>query len=136
VQEPLSYASLGVRRVINAAATLTDLGGSVMPDEVVDAMRMAAGSHVDMHELQAAIGAELARLTRNEAGYVSAGAAAGLALPVLACATKGDPAAISRMPSGHGLPTEVVMHCGHRIPYDRAVDLTGGQIFCHIQLAG
>ncbi len=99
-----------------------------MPDEVVDAMRMAAGSHVDMHELQAAVGAELARLTRNEAGYVSAGAAAGLALSVLACATKGDPAAISRMPSGHGLPTEVVMHCGHRIPYDRAVELTGGRI--------
>jgi hypothetical protein len=78
VPEPLSYASLGVRRVINAAATLTDLGESVMPDEVVDAMRMAAGSHVDMHELQAAVGAELAWLTRNEAGYVSVGAQAWL----------------------------------------------------------
>lgn len=74
--EPLSYASLGVRRVINAAATLTALGGSVMPDEVMDAMRMAASSHIDMHELQAAVGAELARLTHNEAAYVSAGAAA------------------------------------------------------------
>ena len=126
--EPLSYASLGVRSVINAAATLTALGGSVIPDEVVDAMRMAASSHVDMHELQAAVGTELARLTHNEAGYVSAGAAAGLTLSVLACATKGDPAAISQMPGGHGLPTEVVMHCGHRIPYDRAVELAGGRI--------
>jgi L-seryl-tRNA(Ser) seleniumtransferase len=26
------------------------------------------------------------------------------------------------------LPTEVVMHCGHRIPYDRAVELAGGGI--------
>ena len=126
--EPLSYASLGVRSVINAAATLTALGGSVIPDEVVDAMRMAASSHVNMHELQAAVGTELARLTHNEAGYVSAGAAAGLTLSVLACATKGDPAAISQMPGGHGLPTEVVMHCGHRIPYDRAVELAGGRI--------
>ncbi len=36
------YEQLGVRRVINADATLTRLGGSLMPSDVLDAMREAA----------------------------------------------------------------------------------------------
>ena len=30
-----SYNSLGIKRVINANATLTKLGGSLMPEEVI-----------------------------------------------------------------------------------------------------
>ena len=33
-----SYDSLGIKRVINANATLTKLGGSLMPEEVIQAM--------------------------------------------------------------------------------------------------
>ena len=69
-----------------------------MPDEVVDAMRMAASSHVHMYELQAAVGTELARLTHNEAGYVSAGRRR-LALSVLACATRAIPPPSVRCPA-------------------------------------
>jgi D-glucosaminate-6-phosphate ammonia-lyase len=123
-----NYQTLGVRTVINASATLTALGGSVMPPEVTAAMLVAAQSHVDMYELHEAVGAELAKLTRNEAAYVTCGCASAITLAVLACITKGDPAAISRMPSGFGLPTEVVMHRAHRIPYDRAIELAGGSI--------
>ena len=36
------YRDLGVRKVINASATLTRLGGSVMPPPVVQAMSLAA----------------------------------------------------------------------------------------------
>lgn len=42
---------LGLRPVINAAATLTALGGSLMPPEVVDAMAAGAGHFVDYREL-------------------------------------------------------------------------------------
>lgn len=116
---------LGIPKVINAAATLTALGGSVMPAEVVEAMVRASQSHVDMHQLHDVVGARIAALTRNEAAYVTSGCAAAIVLAVLACATGGDPAAISRMPGGSGLPTEVVMHRAHRIPYDPAVELAG-----------
>ncbi len=44
---------------------------------------------------------------------------------LLACVTHGDPALIADMPGGDGLPTEVVVHCAHRIPYDRFIDLVG-----------
>jgi uncharacterized pyridoxal phosphate-dependent enzyme len=123
-----SYRALGMRPVINASATLTALGGSVMPPEVTAAMEGAARSHVDMHELHQAVGRELALLTRNEAAYVTCGCAAAIVHAVLACATGGDPAAICRMPGGAGLRTEVIMHRAHRIPYDRAVELAGGTI--------
>lgn len=117
-----------MRPVINASATLTALGGSVMPSEVTDAMLVAAQSHVDMHELHEAVGAELAKLTHNEAAYVTCGCASAITHAVLACITKGEPAAIARMPNGIGLAKEVVMHRAHRIPYDRAIDLAGASI--------
>ena len=47
------YERLGMRRVINADATLTRLGGSLMPAHVLDAMREAAystpWSHAVLH---------------------------------------------------------------------------------------
>ena len=54
------YAALGIRPVINASATLTRLGGSLMPGSVLDAMRSGAGSFVDLVELQTAVGARIA----------------------------------------------------------------------------
>jgi hypothetical protein len=41
------YERLGMRRVINADATLTRLGGTLLPSPVLDALREAAGSFVD-----------------------------------------------------------------------------------------
>lgn len=122
------YDELGVRRVLNAAATLTVVGGSLMPDEVLAAMRSAAACYVDMHELHEAAGRLLADLTHNEAAYVTSGCAAALVLGTLGAITKGEPSAIMRMPDGQGLPTEVVMHAAHRIPYDPAIRLAGGRI--------
>jgi L-seryl-tRNA(Ser) seleniumtransferase len=122
------YDELGVRTVVNAATTLTVVGGSLMPDEVLEAMRSAAGAYVDMHELQAAAGAHLAELTRNEAAYVTSGCAAAVTLATLAAITRGDPDAIARMPAGDGLPVEVVVHAAHRIPEDRGIELAGGRI--------
>ncbi len=120
--------ALGARQVLNAAATLTALGGGTLPEEVVRAMADASRYQVDMNELFVLAGEELARLTRNESAYVTCGAAAAIAHGVLACVTGGDPAAIAAMPGGTGLRTDVVMHRAHRIPYDRAIDLVGCKI--------
>jgi len=123
------YERLGMRRVINADATLTRLGGSLMSSPVLDAMRDAAGSFVDMHELQQAVGKRLADLTRNEAAYVSTGAAAGLVLATLATMTGGDLPTIARLiETGEAPKDEVIIHRGHRIPYDPAIRLAGARI--------
>src|SRR6185369_4357416 len=111
------YDRLGVRRVINADATLTRLGGSLMSAEVLAAMQEAAGSFVDMYELQEAVGRRLAELTRNEAAYVATGAAAGVVLATLAAMNGGDLPAIARqIETGEAPRDEVIIHRAHRIP--------------------
>ena len=125
------YERLGVRRVINADARLTRLGGSIMPPEVVAAMAEAARWYVDLVELQRAVGRRLAELTKNEAAYVTAGAAAGLTLATLACVTGPDPVRIARLrarfPDLEGYKDQVVIQAAHRIPYDPAIRLAGVQ---------
>jgi uncharacterized pyridoxal phosphate-dependent enzyme len=109
-----------VRRVINADARLTRLGGSLMAGPVREAMEAAAGSYVDMYELQAAVSGRLAELTHNEAAHVCTGAAAGLFLASLACTVGADLHNIARLPD-IGERDEIIIHRAHRIPYDLAV---------------
>ncbi len=122
------YESLGLRRIINADARLTRLGGSLMPEPVLAAMREAAGSYVDIFELQRRVGRRLADLTHNEAAYVCTGASAGLFLATLACMTGDDLPAIARLPRVRPPRHEVIVHRAQRIPYDPAVELAGATL--------
>lgn len=118
---PPLYQSLGVRTFINAAGTYTRLGGSRMPPPVVEAMVEASRHFVEIDELQARVGQRLAELTRNEAAYVTAGAAAGLFLATAACMAGNDPARARQLPDATGLRREIVMYRSHRNAYDYAV---------------
>ena len=124
------YAELGIVPVINAAATLTRLGGSRMPPPVLQAMLAAADAFVDLHELQARVGARIAELTGNQACFVTSGAAAGLAVATAACITGTDPARAARLPSppANGEVPEVIVHRGQRNGYDHAVRMTGARL--------
>ena len=119
------YADLGLRPIINADATLTRLGGSIMHPDVVAAMAEAAQHFVDLDQLQRRVGERLARLTHNEAAFVTSGAAAGLALATAACVTGTDPAAIARLPDVTGLKDEVIVHRSQRNGYDHSVRMVG-----------
>src|SRR5690606_37970975 len=115
------YDDLGVRRVINAAATFTRLGGSLMPTPVLAAMNDAAGAFIDLDELQRKVGERIAELTKNESAYVSAGAAAGITLAVAACIAGTDPKLIGAFPYLEGVErTEVIVHRSQRNGYDYA----------------
>jgi uncharacterized pyridoxal phosphate-dependent enzyme len=122
------YESLSVTTKINAATTYTALGGSIMCPEVLTAMQEASRSFVSIHELQLKAGAKIAKMTRNDAAYITSGGAAGIVLSVLALRTHGDLAAIGRIIENTAPESEVIMHVGHRIPYDPAVRLAGSRI--------
>jgi L-seryl-tRNA(Ser) seleniumtransferase len=122
------YDELGVRKIINGNATLTRLGGSIMPRVVLDAMSQASRHFVDMDELQDRVGKRIARITRNEAAYVSSGAAAGLVLGTAACMTGLDPEKRSRLPFTEGMKNEVIVHRHGRVEYDFAVRQAGGRL--------
>ena len=115
------YDRLGVTKVINGAATLTRLGGSIMPPEVRAAMAEAAGHFVEIDELQARVGAQIAEWTHNEAAYVSCGAAAGLVLSTAACIAGLDPDKREQLPRSQGLANEVIVQRKGRVGYDFAL---------------
>ncbi|MBN1248906.1 MAG: aminotransferase class V-fold PLP-dependent enzyme [Anaerolineae bacterium] len=122
------YDELGVTKVINGAATLTRLGGSLMPPEVLAAMAEAAQHFVDIDELQQKVGERIAAWTHNEAAYVSSGAAAGLALSTAACITGLDPEKRERLPYTDGMPNEMIVHRCWRVGYDFAIRQAGGKL--------
>ena len=74
------YRELGLPDLIVATGNFTELGGSLMPEEVLEAMLDAARSFVSIHALHERAGQVIADLTGAEAGYVTSGAAAGLVL--------------------------------------------------------
>lgn len=129
--EPLTtrrdwLCELDVRPVINAAATLTAIGGSLMPAPVRAAMVDAARYFVDYRDLQHKVAARIAELTRNEAAFVTCGAAAGIALSVAGCMTRDDPALVASFPDPIAFPrNELVVYHAHRNGYDYAARMTG-----------
>ncbi|MBE0698801.1 MAG: aminotransferase class V-fold PLP-dependent enzyme [Anaerolineaceae bacterium] len=122
------YAGLGVRKVINGLATVTFLGGSLMPPVVLEAMQAAAQHFINIDELQEKAGQRIAEWTHNEAAYVSCGAAAGLVLSTAACIAGMDEAKRAQLPFSDGLKNEIILHRCGRVNYDFAIRQAGGKL--------
>ena len=99
----VSYASLGIQRVINAAGALSRLGGSVLSPGVSEAMKVASEKFVDLPFFHDCVGEELARITKNEGACVSNGAAAGILVSVAACLSGTDIKLAAQLPHSKGL---------------------------------
>jgi L-seryl-tRNA(Ser) seleniumtransferase len=123
-----ALAQLGLSPVINAAGTLTRLGGQPMAPEVVAAMAEAAGVSLDIAELQRAAGAAIARATGAEAGMVTTGAAAALTLSAAACLAGNDPARMAALPHTDGMANEILVPRTHRSQYTRALCVAGARL--------
>ena len=122
------FEEFGVRPVINAGGPSTRLGGALTLPEVGEAMVQAAGENVAMDQLQAAASRIIAEITGAEAGYVTAGAAAGLTLGTAACITGLDIAKMERLPDTTGMADEVIVAREHRSGYDHAIRAAGARL--------
>ena len=122
------YRRIGVEPIVNGSTTMTRLGGSLMPAEVVEAMRQASQSFVDIVELQAAVGRRIAELTRNEAAFVSGGAAAGLFLAAVACMARDMDDGVLRLHESRSVLREFVIHRAQRYPHEESIELAGGRL--------
>jgi D-glucosaminate-6-phosphate ammonia-lyase len=122
------YATLGVKRRINAAGTLTRLGGALMDDEVVAAMAAAARASVDIGELQAAASRTISKFTGAQAGIVTTGAAAGLTLAAAACMARWDIARMAALPHAEAFPNEILLPRTHRTGYAHALSAAGAHV--------
>ena len=119
---------LGVEPVINGAGTLTRLGGMPLDEEVLDAMAAAGRENARIEDVQAAAGKYLADVCGAEAGYVTAGAAAGLTVGAAACMAGLSPAAMDQLPDTTGLKDEIIVQRAHVTAYSHALRVSGAKL--------
>jgi L-seryl-tRNA(Ser) seleniumtransferase len=122
------YARIGLRPIVNASGTYTHLGGSLMPDEVLDAMNDAARHYVPIRDLTAAVGDRIARLTGNEAALVTTGAAGAIFVGTCACIAGTDPDRMKHLPFTDGMKNEIVVQSLHNTGWTRQCEAAGGRM--------
>ena len=133
------YSEFGVRTIINVAGSATRVGGAQMPPEVMRAMADAALESVSMMELHAAASRHIAAATGAEAGFITAGASAGLTLGTAAILAGLDLVKMERLPDTTGMKNEFIISREHRNGYDHAIRVAGAKLIevgLNEQLAG
>ncbi|MCH7687767.1 MAG: aminotransferase class V-fold PLP-dependent enzyme, partial [Planctomycetes bacterium] len=123
--KPDVYKILGVKTIINAAGTITTLGGSLMPPEVVDAWNQASRQFVKLLDLQERVGERIAKLLDVEAALVTTGAAGGIMVGTAAAVTYRDRNRISQLPLPPEMGIEVIRQKSHHDCYDNQVKACG-----------
>src|SRR6266540_1686788 len=89
---------LNLRPVINGVGTVTILGGSIMPPEVVEAMVDASRYFVPMSELHDKVAERITQLLKVPAAMVTCGAASAITCAAAACLAGGDPRKVGQLP--------------------------------------
>ena len=121
------YLRLGVRPVINGIGTVTSLGGSIMPPEVVDAMVEASRNFVPFRELQERAGEHIAGLIGVPTAMISCGAASAITCGTAAAITGGDDQKLRALPDTSEMKNEVIQQRAHRSGYEAQMWLAGAK---------
>ncbi|MDQ4139471.1 MAG: aminotransferase class V-fold PLP-dependent enzyme [Bacteroidota bacterium] len=121
------FKELGVRTFINAAGTYTRMTGSLMHDEVLDAINGSAKDFCLIDELQDKVGEKIAKIAHSESAVVTSGAFAGMTLGLAGILTGMDQKKIEALPHLEytGMKSEVICQKGHDIVYNHALTNTG-----------
>ncbi len=125
----VTYKDLGVKPLINASGRMTLLGANTLAPEVAQAMVEASRYYVNMIELEERAGERIAQITGAEAGCMTAGAAAGIAMGVAAFMTAVDIGRIQALPDTTGLKkTHILIQTGHLCNFAAMARLAGATL--------
>lgn len=122
------YTQFGVIPLINAGGTHTTHGGSMMRQEVRDAMSLASESFIDLVELKRATGKFVAEITGADAGLICSGAAGGLVLATAAVMTGTNEAKISQLPNTSGIKNEILTQANNPEGYLKCHEYAGAKL--------
>jgi L-seryl-tRNA(Ser) seleniumtransferase len=124
------FKELGVRTFINAAGTLTYMTGSLMHDEVLEAINRTAKDFCLLDEVQDKVGERIAKMVHAEAAVVTSGAFSGMTLGLAGILTGMDEKKVRQVPhlAYSGMKSEVICQKSHDIVYNHALTNTGCKI--------
>jgi uncharacterized pyridoxal phosphate-dependent enzyme len=124
------FSELGVRTFINAAGTYTAMTGSLMRDEVIEAIQSTSRDFCMLDELQDKVGEKIASLVHSEFAVVTAGCFSAMTLGLAGVLTGMDQKKVEMLPNldGNGMKSEVIIQNGHNIGYSHALTNTGCKI--------
>ncbi len=121
------FTRIGVRPIVNARGTYTIISGSQSLPEVKQAMYEASTYYVQMDEMMAAVGAEIAHHMGAPSAIVTCGCEAAIALATVACICGMDPELSQSMPYKK-VRDQVIIPNYSRNPYDFGVRMSGPEI--------
>ena len=121
------FTQIGVRPIVNARGTYTIISGSQSLPEVKQAMFEASTYYVQMDEMMAAVGAEIAKHMGAPSAIVTCGCEAAIALATVACICGMDPELSQSMPYKK-VRDQVIIPKYSRNPYDFGVRMSGPEI--------
>ena len=122
------YYDLGIDPIINAIGSVTLLGGSTQPPEVVEAMQSAQDMYVPMDELEEKAGGYLADLFGAEACYITSGAGSALTLTTAAFMAGDNDDLIVQLPDTTGIKNEILIQSRQRYHYERCLTYAGAKL--------
>ncbi len=122
------FKELGIRTFINAAGTFTAMSGSLMHEEVLDALRSTGHEFAMIDEVQDKVGAKIAELCHAEAATVTAGCWSALVLGTAGVLTGMDVKKVGLLPQLDGMKSEVLVQKTHNSGYVHALTNTGIRI--------
>ncbi len=123
---------LKIKKVINCAGKMTYLGASILDDEVAEVMKQSSQSYVSIEELQEIASQAIASVCRTEAGFITAGASAGIVIAVAALVSRWDWKLVNQIPHPETSRNKIVIQKGHAVnfgaPLTQMIQLGGGQV--------
>jgi len=122
------FKELGIRTFINAAGTYTSMSGSLMHEEVVDALRSSSHDFAMIDEVQDKVGEKIAAMCHAEAATVTAGCWSALVLGTAGVLTGMDLKKVAQLPILEGMKSEVITQKAHNQGYVHAITNTGVKV--------
>jgi uncharacterized pyridoxal phosphate-dependent enzyme len=121
------FQELGLRTFVNAAGNYTVMTGSLMPQEVLDAISGGAKKFALLDDVQNKVGEKIAALCHAEAATVTAGCWSALMLGMAGVLTGMDGKKVSQVPQleGTGMKSEVILQKTHSQGYEHALTHAG-----------
>ena len=121
---------LGIRTFVNAAGTYTAMTASLMPQEVVDAIRSSSRQFAMLDDVQDKVGEKIAQICKAEAAMVTAGCWSALVIGMAGILTGMDHKKVAQLPflEGTDMKSEVILQKSHANGYHAALMNAGVKI--------